>query len=95
MSQQETLPEICICMGSSCFARGNSQNLAAIRAYLEDVGMLEHVALGIRGCLCMDKCKDGPMISIDGVTYDRVDPNSCRDLMQAHFPQTVERATAP
>jgi len=72
-----------ICMGSSCFSRGNNRNLTVIREYLTEHGLEANVQL--RGCLCLDACSRGPHISVAGTRYDQVDPNSCLDILRKHF----------
>jgi len=42
--------EIVICLGSSCFARGNSQNLAIIEEFIQNRGFQAVVRLS--GKLC-------------------------------------------
>lgn len=59
-----------ICMGSSCFARGNSENLQAIENYLEENGLSDRVELV--GHLCLDKCNQGPNLKVNGVEYNSV-----------------------
>ena len=54
-----------VCMGSSCFARGNIQNLQLIQNYLKENNLEAEVELvGLR---CCDKCSQGPNITIDDV----------------------------
>jgi NADH:ubiquinone oxidoreductase subunit E len=56
-----------LCMGSSCFARGNSQTLAALESYLQESGSADYVDL--IGHLCMGDCSKGPNIRIGDTTY--------------------------
>jgi len=56
--------DVVVCLGSSCFARGNSQNLAAIEAYLLGHGAKNSVR--VTGCLCQDECKRGPNLVVRG-----------------------------
>lgn len=56
-----------LCMGSSCFARGNSGVLQAIESYLTENDLLDSVDLV--GHLCLGKCNQGPNMRIDGVDY--------------------------
>ncbi len=76
--------EILICMGSSCFARGNNKNLAVIQDFLRRHGL--DVSVKLRGDLCHGNCKEGPNLVIDGVSYNQVDANTCLDLLNKHFP---------
>jgi NADH:ubiquinone oxidoreductase subunit E len=79
---------ISICMGSSCFSRGNNRSLEIIQQYIADNSLKARVEL--RGCLCMDKCKEGPNITIDGTTYHHVDPTTVPDILK-HIIQGVRR----
>ena len=59
--------EITVCMGSSCFARGNDQNLEFIENYIKENGLEAQVDLS--GTRCSGNCADGPNIVINGVDY--------------------------
>ena len=50
--------EIKICMGSACFARGNSQNVETIENYIKENGLDAKIELV--GSHCEGKCADGP-----------------------------------
>lgn len=58
------------CMGSSCFARGNSNALAELESFIEDNGLGDRVAL--EGHLCTGRCNEGPFVSINGKEYSGV-----------------------
>lgn len=72
-----------ICMGSSCFARGNNKNLAVISNYIKEHHMEAEVVLS--GARCCDKCSDGPNVSIDGVEYNNIDSGSLVDILEKVF----------
>jgi NADH:ubiquinone oxidoreductase subunit E len=57
--------EIIICLGSSCFARGNSRVLAEIERLIEERGLQGRVL--VRGSRCEGACAGGPNIRIAGV----------------------------
>ncbi|MBM4310977.1 MAG: (2Fe-2S) ferredoxin domain-containing protein [Deltaproteobacteria bacterium] len=63
---------ITICLGSSCFARGNHANLEIIERCLAD-GTLPPDMVELRGSCCEQLCSDGPNISIDGRMLHSVD----------------------
>lgn len=66
------LGSISICMGSSCFCRGNNRNIEVIQSYLGS-GTLP-VGLELTGHLCEGACKQGPNLTINGKMYHEVDP---------------------
>jgi NADH:ubiquinone oxidoreductase subunit E len=71
--------EIAVCLGSSCFARGNSAHLAAIKDYIENRGLDARVCLC--GHLCQDECKQGPNVSIGGERHHEVTAPLLRELL--------------
>jgi NADH:ubiquinone oxidoreductase 24 kD subunit len=72
---------VAICMGSSCYARGNDQVLIAIRDYLEANSLQDRVSLS--GSRCEHQCGSGPNVRIDGVLIQDVDPGSVLDRLKS------------
>ncbi len=72
--------EIVICLGSSCFARGNSENLAIINRYMQNLGLKASVRL--TGKLCQDQCKNGPNLIIDGEFHHHVTAAQLQELLE-------------
>jgi NADH:ubiquinone oxidoreductase subunit E len=68
-----------ICMGSSCFARGNNKNLQIITQYLKDHQLEAKVELS--GLRCCDLCSKGPNLTIDGVEHNNVDSGTLLDIL--------------
>ncbi len=73
------MKNIKICMGSSCFARGNDQNLEYIEKYIKENNL--DTEIEITGSRCDNICTHGPNINIDGVQYYNVDINKLKDLL--------------
>ena len=71
--------EIVICLGSSCFARGNSQNLSIIEEFVASHNLKASVRLS--GKLCQDACKQGPNLTIAGETHHEVTPDKLRKIL--------------
>jgi NADH:ubiquinone oxidoreductase subunit E len=76
-----TPPAIEICMGSSCFSRGNPENLRAIREYLAAHGLA--ATIHPTGHLCEDRCSQGPNLRIDGRVFHGVTPAGVKALLDA------------
>lgn len=71
-------------MGSSCFSRGNGLNAETLQRML-DTGLLgDCEQVNLVGCLCEGQCKDGPIITIDGIAYRGVTPEVLEDILVAH-----------
>lgn len=76
------MKRIVICMGSSCFARGNARNVELAEAFLDAHPEIE-ARVDLRGGLCCDRCADGPNVVVDGVVHARVDEPAMRALLGA------------
>lgn len=74
---------IVICMGSSCFARGNRDHLELIENYLQGNGLAADIHFS--GCRCRNKCGRGPNIEINGILYHEVDTGTLLDLLEYYF----------
>jgi NADH:ubiquinone oxidoreductase subunit E len=80
------MPHIVICMGSSCFSRGNEENLAVLEDYLARHDLTAKVDLA--GSRCEGACTEGPNLTIDGKRYQHVDRETLLDLLAETFHPT-------
>lgn len=80
MESAEGALEIVICLGSSCFARGNGDHLATIKAHIENNKLEGRVRLS--GLLCQDQCKLGPNVTIDGEVHHRVTSDQLNEQLK-------------
>ena len=71
--------EISICLGSSCFSRGNNESLDIILKYIKE-NQLES-EINFQGCLCTGNCTEGPLLTINEKTYTKVDPTTVVDIL--------------
>ena len=70
---------VTICMGSSCFSRGNAGTAEAIQRYVAENGLQDKVA--VRGCLYEGECKNGPNIRVNDTLYENVSPDMAVDII--------------
>jgi biotin synthase len=68
-AQRELL--IGVCMGSSCFSRGNNRTVAAVQDFITGQRLGGRAVL--EGHLCEGLCKDGPNVMIGGEIFQRAD----------------------
>ncbi len=78
MNEQPTV--IAICMGSSCYARGNARNAAVIQRWLALKGREARVEF--TGTLCEGLCREGPNLRIGDRIYRGVDPAAIEDILE-------------
>lgn len=72
-----------ICMGSSCFARGNDRNLEVIERFLARNGLTGEVDL--RGSRCKGSCSKGPNVTIDGTLFEAMTPAMLESVLAGLF----------
>ncbi len=70
---------ITVCMGSSCFARGNQENLAFLEDYIKTHGI--EADINLEGKRCENKCAKGPNIIINGVEYNNVTTEMLENIL--------------
>lgn len=74
-----------ICLGSSCFSRGNKEVVMFIRDYLKKNHLEDKVIF--KGARCMGNCSNGPNLKIndvikEGVTMSRIEEILERELVK-------------
>ncbi len=89
MAQDIETIEIVICLGSSCFARGNAENLAIIHEYVQKHDLKASIRLS--GRLCQDRCKEGPNLAIGGQIHHGVSTATLRGLLNQLEHRTAEK----
>ncbi len=72
--------EMQICLGSSCFSRGNKDVVNFIREYLRKNHLDDKVIF--RGARCMGLCSNGPNLNINGVTIEGVTISRIESILE-------------
>jgi NADH:ubiquinone oxidoreductase subunit E len=75
--------EITICLGSSCFARGNRNIVRMIKDFLKENKLEEKVIF--HGNHCFDKCQEGPSVKINDRLFTGIDENGIVRILEKHF----------
>ena len=75
--------EIVLCMGSSCFARGNNRLLPALEDMIRRNEWEAKVSLS--GSRCESRCGDGPNVTVDGILYHGMDVAAIEHLLEARL----------
>lgn len=72
--------EITICLGSSCFARGNKKTVKLIQDFIKE-NKLE-AKVHFKGNHCFGDCSRGPVIQINEKIYEQVDSERALEILQ-------------
>lgn len=76
---------VSICLGSSCYARGNEKNLQIIEDFINAHNLQDGIDLELGCSLCQGLCASGPNVTFDGKTYGGVDSGMMLELLKEHF----------
>jgi NADH:ubiquinone oxidoreductase subunit E len=69
-----------LCMGSSCFSRGNSKTLELLESFISEKKYQDRIE--VEGHLCLGRCSAGPIIRINNKDYENINPECVIDLIQ-------------
>ena len=70
---------ITVCMGSSCFGKGNSANAEYLTHFIEEHKLQDSVE--VLGCLCCAACAQGPNIKINDKLFSVVSEQTAADII--------------
>lgn len=80
-------PKIVICLGSSCFARGNAKNVEIAESFLQSHGLVDEIDVELSGGLCCEHCAEGPNVLVDDELHSHVDEGVMLDILNRLFPR--------
>ncbi len=72
--------EMHICLGSSCFSRGNKEVVTFIRDYLKKNHLDDKVIF--KGARCMGNCSKGPNLRIDDRIEEEVAITRIEEILE-------------
>lgn len=75
-----------ICLGSSCFARGNKMLVQEIKQFLDEHKLGHRVEF--KGKHCFSNCENGPAIQIDDRRYDHITRDNIREILEKELLNT-------
>lgn len=81
-----------ICMGSSCYARGNAQNAELIQGWLAKHGLSTEVEFV--GTLCEKRCSKGPILWVGDRVFMGVTPDSVGEILDELLGGKVNGSTS-
>lgn len=65
------MQKITICLGSSCYTRGNNDTIKSIQVFLAENNL--ESAVNFKGELCSCNCKAGPNIKVGDQAFHNID----------------------
>ena len=74
-----------ICIGSSCFARGNAENVKIVEDFISQRGLPDEIDIELSGGLCTNNCPDGPVVIVNDKVYKHVTGGVMLDILEQYF----------
>ena len=71
--------DVIICLGSSCFARGNKELTRSIQKFIRQWNLTDKV--NFKGNHCFEECHQGPNLRIGGKIYHEVNNDNLQDFL--------------
>ncbi|MFW5656782.1 MAG: (2Fe-2S) ferredoxin domain-containing protein [Bacteroidota bacterium] len=75
--------EMRLCLGSSCYSRGNNEVLEVVKDYIDQNELSDKV--DFRGHLCKGNCNHGPNFSILNNQYNEVSISNITLILEDFF----------
>ena len=75
--------DVVICLGSSCFSRGNKGLLKAINQFVNDNNIQDRIHF--RGGHCFGNCAEGPILKVKDQVYTQVDEQKMLEILISAF----------
>lgn len=73
-----------ICLGSSCFARGNKELVKELNDFFKQHQLMEQI--DFKGTRCFGECKDGPFCKIDDTLVSFRSVHEVISYLKQHYP---------
>jgi NADH:ubiquinone oxidoreductase subunit E len=71
--------QITLCLGSSCFARGNQEIIKLIKKYIDRKNIGDRVEF--KGDHCFTQCSEGPNMMIGDKLYQEITVNNIAGIL--------------
>ncbi len=68
-----------VCTGKDCLKRGAKQLLGSLEQELPTTSQFNTVVIKTK---CIDHCKQGPLLVVDNVCYEKVDPKYLKKILK-------------
>lgn len=70
-----------VCLGSSCYVRGNDKTLEFLQDYVQKNN--KNISIELVGSRCSNLCQDGPNIFIDNKKYSALTHDELMKILEA------------
>jgi NADH:ubiquinone oxidoreductase subunit E len=79
----QTKVQLKICLGSSCFARGNKAILQIVKSFISNHELADKI--DFRGNHCFGECLKGPNMSIDGQLFHAITLENVESILRENI----------
>lgn len=79
--------QIILCLGSSCFARGNQEIIKLVKKYIDKKNISDKVEF--RGDHCFDKCSEGPNMLIGDQLFQGITEKNITEILEKALKEII------
>ncbi|MBN1117724.1 MAG: (2Fe-2S) ferredoxin domain-containing protein [Bacteroidales bacterium] len=76
-----------ICLGSSCYSRGNRELVPIVQKYIQRKNLEDKVEFS--GDHCFEECSNGPNIRIDGRLFQQVNKENIQIILEEQLKDLI------
>jgi NADH:ubiquinone oxidoreductase subunit E len=70
---------IVLCLGSSCFARGNQEIISNVKKYIDRKNISDRVEF--KGDHCISQCSEGPNMYVGDKLFQKISADNIADIL--------------
>lgn len=70
-----------VCLGSSCYVRGNDKTLSFLENYIQQNE--KDISIELLGCRCTNACQEGPNIFVEDKKYSHPSQEELIQILEA------------
>jgi NADH:ubiquinone oxidoreductase subunit E len=81
--------QIILCLGSSCFARGNQKIIQMVKNYIENRNLSDWVEF--KGDHCFDECSEGPNMYIGSKLFQKISVKNINKILDLALTDMIKK----
>lgn len=85
--------DLVLCLGSSCFSRGNKKAVQIINAFLDENMIRDRVHF--HGAHCCGNCAQGAVLRVGDKVFEKIDQETIEDILAVELAALLHTKRSP